>query len=106
LAGPAAGCVWDLLPNEHSAAWDSSVAGSRIRVRFVDDVEKDGERKLVTVAHWNKLLKGALVRYVVETQLTDPAGLADFTHPEGYVYAPELTQVAGHLTEVALVAVR
>ena len=106
LAGPAAGCVWDLLPNEHSAAWDASVARSRIRVRFVDDVEKDGERKLVTVAHWNKLLKGALVRYVVEHQLVDPAGLADFTHPEGYVYAPELTQVSGPLTEVSLVAVR
>ncbi|MBT4892466.1 MAG: hypothetical protein HON60_05905 [Gammaproteobacteria bacterium] len=58
------------------------------------------------MAHWNKLLKGALVRYVVEHQLVDPAGLADFTHPEGYVYAPELTQVSGPLTEVSLVAVR
>jgi len=47
-----------------------------------------------------------LVRYVVEHQLVDPAGLADFTHPEGYVYAPELTQVSGPLTEVSLVAVR
>ncbi len=73
---------------------------------FVDEVEKGGERELVTVAHWHKLLRGALVRSVVNKQLPDPAGLADFTHPEGYVYAPELTQASGPLTEVSLVALR
>ena len=106
LADAAAGCVWDLLPNEHSAAWDPSVAGRRIPVRFLDDVERGGARTLVTVAHWNKLLKGALVRFVLDEGLTDPGGLADFDHPQGYVYDPSLTTTEGAVTDVALVARR
>ena len=100
--------VWDLLPNEHRAAWPASDAPRRrITVRFLDDVERGGRRELVTVSHWNKLLKGALVRHVVETQLTDVEGLARFEHPEGYRYRPDLTEDhgAGRLT-VALVARR
>ncbi len=98
--------VWDLLPNEHTAAWYPSVAGRRIRVRFLDDVVKNGERTLVTVSHWNKLLKGALVRHVVEHGLDDPAGLVDFDHPEGYRYEPSLTETTGTTTDIALVTRR
>ena len=98
--------VWDLLPNEHTAAWDPSVAGRRVRVRFLDDVVKNGERTLVTVSHWNKLLKGALVRHVVEHGLDDPAGLIDFDHPEGYRYEPSLTVINDATTEVVMVARR
>ena len=98
--------VWDLLPNEHTAAWDPSVAGRRVRVRFLDDVVKNGERTLVTVSHWNKLLKGALVRHVVEHGLDDPAGLVDFDHPQGYRYEPSLTETTGTTTDIALVTRR
>jgi len=106
LADAASGTVWDLLPNEHSAAWDPAVAGRRIRVRFLDDVVKGGERTLVTVSHWNKLLKGALVRHVVEHGLDDPEGLVDFDHPEGYRYDPSLTETTGTTTDLALVTRR
>ena len=106
LAAAASGTVWDLLPNEHSAAWDPAVAGRRIRVRFLDDVVKDGVRTLVTVSHWNKLLKGALVRHVVEHGLDDPDGLVDFDHPEGYRYDPSLTETTGTTTDIALVTRR
>ena len=106
LTGAASGTVWDLLPNEHTAAWNPTVAGRRIRVRFLDDVEKGGERTLVTVSHWNKLLKGALVRHVVERGLDDPEDLVGFHHPEGYRYEPSLTVVDGTTTEVTLVARR
>jgi len=106
LADAASGTVWDLLPNEHSAAWNPAIAGRRIRVRFLDDVEKDGERTLVTVSHWNKLLKGALVRHVVEHGLDDPDGLVGFDHPEGYAYDPALTRVDGSTTEISLVTRR
>ena len=58
------------------------------------------------VNHWNKLLKGSLVRHVLSTQLRDPEGLAAFTHPEGYVYRPEHTQTVGKEVTVALVARR
>ncbi len=106
LADAASGTVWDLLPNEHSAAWDPAVAGRRIRVRFLDDVVKGGERTLVTVSHWNKLLKGALVRHVVEHGLDGPESLVDFEHPEGYRYDPSLTETTGTTTDIALVTRR
>ncbi len=106
MAASETDTVWDLLPNEHSAAWDPSVAGRHIRVRFLDDVVKNGERTLVTVSHWNKLLKGALVRHVVEHGLDDPDGLVDFDHPEGYRYDPSLTETTGTTTDLALVTRR
>ena len=100
--------VWDLLPNEHSAAWapDPAAYRQRIRVKFVDDVPDGRGRKRVTVAHWNKLLKGALVRHVLETTLDDPDGLRHFQHPEGYVYDPALTVTRDREVEVTLVAVK
>ena len=110
IADSGTDTVWDLLPNEHAAAWDPSIAGRRIRVRFLDDVVKGGERTLVTVSHWNKLLKGALVRHVVAHGLDDPDGLVDFDHPEGYQYDPSLTEVThgptGTTTDIALVTRR
>jgi hypothetical protein len=63
-------------------------------VRFAETVVRGGRRELVTVAHWNKLLKGALVRHVLATQLREVDGLAEFDHPLGYVFDPELTEVA------------
>jgi cytoplasmic iron level regulating protein YaaA (DUF328/UPF0246 family) len=106
LTKAAAATVWDLLPNEHAAAWDPTIAGHRIRVRFLDDVERSGKRALVTVSHWNKLLKGALVRHLLEHRLDDPDGLVDFAHPEGYAYRPDLTTTSGNTTDIALVSVR
>ena len=48
----------------------------------------------MAVAHWNKLLKGALVAHVVSRQLTAVDDLVDFDHPLGYRFAPDLTEVA------------
>ena len=97
-------CVWDLLPGEHSAGWDPLIAGKRIRVKFLDDIMKNGKQQLVSVSHWNKLLKGALVQFVIENQLLDPSGLTDFSHPEGYVFAPELSTESGNTIDIALVS--
>lgn len=71
--------VWDLLPVEHAAAVDWSGLGPhrRVTVRFVDRHDK-------TVSHWNKLLKGSLVRWLAETGAADPALVADFDHPQRY----------------------
>lgn len=96
--------VWNLLPGEHAAAWTApGRAACEVRVRFLDEVERGGERRLTTVSHWNKLLKGALVRHLLATQLDDPAGLAAFEHPEGYRYEPGLTEQDGVRVQVALV---
>ncbi|HEX2577719.1 MAG TPA: peroxide stress protein YaaA [Aquihabitans sp.] len=71
--------VWDLLPDEHAAAVDWTDLGPRrrVRVRFLDR----GGR---TVSHWNKLLKGSIVRWLVQTGERDPKALAGFDHPQGY----------------------
>ena len=99
LAPIAAGrTIWNLLPNEHDAAWlplnraVRSAPRTIVTVRFVDEVQRKDGRELVAVAHWNKLLKGALVRHMLATQLADIEGLADFVHPRGYRFDPELTE--------------
>lgn len=98
LAPEVAGrTVWDLLPNEHRAAWAPDLDGAPspakiVSVRFADVVRRGGRTELVTVAHWNKLLKGALVRHLVATRSADVDGLARFDHPLGYVYEPDLTE--------------
>jgi cytoplasmic iron level regulating protein YaaA (DUF328/UPF0246 family) len=113
LAPEATGrVVWDLLPNEHRAAWSPAPVGSTdgpvqiVSTRFLDEVAPEragGTPSLVAVAHWNKLLKGSLVRHILTTQLTDVDGLVDFDHPRGYRYRPDLTENEGTLTRVAFV---
>ena len=103
--------VWDLLPGEHRAAWRPDAVGTGsgapaavLAVRFLDeDAPERGERRFRTVSHWNKLLKGALVRHVLTTGADEPDALAGFSHPQGYVYDPTLTEEGSGTTTVALV---
>ncbi len=97
--------IWDLLPTEHAAACRTGALGAArvLTVRFVDDVGNGATRRLVTVSHWNKLLKGALVRHLLATGLDDPDGLTRFTHPLGYTYRRDLTTERSGRTEVSLV---
>lgn len=98
LAERAAGAVvWDLLPQEHSAAVDWSAIRPKLRVtvRFVDRADK-------TVSHWNKLLKGSLVAWLAETGVTEPTDVADFEHPRGYVLDPLASTVEGERVQLVL----
>lgn len=87
--------VWDLLPIEHSAAiaWSDVAPHERVTVRFVDAQGK-------TISHWNKLLKGSLVRWLLTTGATDVDALVDFEHPQGYRYDPAATVREGSLTSL------
>lgn len=89
--------VWDLLPGEHAAAWDPTAVAvrRRITVRFVDT----GGR---TVSHWNKLLKGALVRHLLTEGTTDARALADFEHPSGYRLDPAASDLDAEVATVVL----
>jgi len=90
------GVIWDLLPNEHSAAWDPSAITYDVRytVKFLE-LSSDGQMR--TVNHWSKLLKGALIRHIVSNP--DAAGssdsaldmLTEFSHPEGYQFESDMT---------------
>ena len=96
--------VWDLLPNEHLAAWPRSDAPAlRIRAVFLDEVRSGGRSTFKTVSHWNKLLKGSLVRFVVASQATEVTELKRFRHPEGYVWQPSRTEERDGIMTVAFV---
>lgn len=98
LATRTAGAtVWDLLPLEHQAAmdWTACEPAERITVRFVDAQDR-------TVTHWNKLLKGSLVRWLLTVQPRHVAELAAFEHPLGYRFDPDATSHVGPRTAVVL----
>lgn len=87
--------VWDLLPIEHAAAisWPALAPHERATVRFVDASDK-------TVNHWNKLLKGSLVRWLATHPGVAVDDLASFDHPLGYQYDPALTVRDGANTAI------
>ena len=82
--------VWDLLPIEHTAAMDWSLARptQRVTIRFLT---ADG----TLVSHWNKLLKGSLVRWLLTEQPTGPEALRGFRHPLGYRFDARASDVGG-----------
>ncbi len=75
--------VWDLLPGAHRRAWDCRASmAAHWRVKFV----KRQGKKLRTVSHWSKALKGALIQFICERELVEAETLAEFEHPEGYKF--------------------
>lgn len=106
LAGQADfGVIWDLLPNEHSAAWDPLKVPheARFTAKFA---ERTSNGQLKTITHLSKLLKGALVRHLVANIAGASAPelalemVAEFSHPEGYTFDPGLTSEVDGATEL------
>ena len=60
----------------------------RVTVRFLD---AEGR----TVSHWNKLLKGSLVRWLLTEQPAGPEALGAFRHPLGYRFDPGASSLDG-----------
>ena len=97
--------IWDLLPIEHSAAWEPSAVhyASRFTVKFL---QRTFDGKLRTISHWSKALKGAVVQYLVSNINTaaNPSLclelIAKFSHPEGYKFADEFTREGEGVTEI------
>lgn len=91
--------VWDLLPIEHArmTTWrdGDEAPAQRITVRFVD-------ASGATVSHWNKLLKGALVRWVLTERPVGARDLAGFEHPLGYRLDEAASVLDGPLASVVL----
>lgn len=98
LAERSAGAVvWDLLPQEHAAAvdWSACAPERRITVRFVDRSDR-------YVSHWNKLLKGSLVRWLLTDRPPGPETLRDFDHPLGYRFDAGASSLEGPVATVVL----
>ena len=86
LAAVSSGrAIWNLLPSEHAAAWRAPDGALQWSVRFLEP-GRDGS--LTAVSHWNKLLKGALVRFLVANPAAGPDELAGWEHPMGFRYDP------------------
>lgn len=92
--------VWNLLPNEHDAAWSGTDEVPVVSVRFL---EPGSGGAMVAVAHWNKFLKGAMVRLLVDEPDVGPDDLADWEHPEGFRLDPGRTTVERGRTVLSLV---
>lgn len=98
LAARSAGTVvWDLLPQEHAAAvdWSACAPARRITVRFVDRSDR-------LVSHWNKLLKGSLVRWLLTERPPGPEALPTFDHPLGYRFDAAASSLEGPVATVVL----
>jgi cytoplasmic iron level regulating protein YaaA (DUF328/UPF0246 family) len=89
--------VWDLLPHEHEAAvdWATCAPARRVTVRFLDGQGRP-------ISHWNKLLKGSLVRWLLTEQPEGPEQLAAFRHPLGYRFDRRASSLAGPVAAVVL----
>jgi uncharacterized protein len=94
--------VWNLLPKEHDAAWSPErIAMSECySVRFM---ERRPDGSLAQVSHWNKFLKGALARHLLESPRCGPDELARWRHPSGYRLDPSLTSQHDHATTLTFV---
>ena len=92
--------LWNLLPIEHNAAWTPASELPQLTVKFF---ERRPDGSLVAVSHWNKFLKGALLRHLLEHPETTPRSLEHWEHPSGYRLDPLLTQVRGPVTGLAFV---
>jgi cytoplasmic iron level regulating protein YaaA (DUF328/UPF0246 family) len=103
LAERADGCtVWNLLPNEHAAAWRAPDGMTQWSVRFLE-LGRDGS--LVVVSHRNKLLKGALVRHLLAHPTTTPGDLAGWRHPMGFRYDRSRDEERAGVTTLSFVLV-
>ena len=101
LAERAEDCtVWNLLPNEHAAAWRAPDGMTQWSARFLEP-GRDGS--LVMVSHRNKLLKGALVRHLLAHPTTTPDDLAGWRHPMGFRYDPARDEERAGVTILSFV---
>lgn len=92
--------VWNLLPNEHAAAWRAPDGIAQHSATFL---ERRPDGSLVAVSHWNKALKGALVRFLLAHPGAGPADLAGWSHPAGFRYDPARTERVRGITVLRFV---
>ncbi len=92
--------MWNLLPTEHAAAWRPPAGVTQCSVRFL---ERRADGELVAVSHWNKFLKGGLVRFLLANPHAGADELAAWDHPAGYRLDPSLTEARDGITVLAMV---
>jgi len=90
IAERAAGrTVWNLLPQEHAAAWEAPGGLAQYSARFL---ERRADGSLAAVSHRNKFLKGALVRFLLANPGAGPDDLSGWELPVGYRFDAARTE--------------
>lgn len=92
--------VWNLLPNEHAAAWRAPDGLVQYAAAFL---ERRPDGTLAAVSHRNKTLKGALVRFLLAHPDAGPDDLTGWEHPAGYRFDPTRTEVVRDVTVLRFV---
>jgi cytoplasmic iron level regulating protein YaaA (DUF328/UPF0246 family) len=92
--------VWNLLPNEHAAAWRAPIDLPQWSVRFL---ERRPDGALSAVSHRNKALKGALVRHLLAHPTAEPPDLSGWRDHDGAVFDASVTEDGTGLGVVSLV---
>ena len=64
---------------------------------------RSADGSLTEVSHWNKFLKGALVRFLLACPAAGPDDLAGWEHPAGFRYLPSLTEDRDGITLLQMV---
>lgn len=97
--------VWNLLPEQHQrmTEFPGDVAAVH-EVKFVKRVVRSGVAEWKTISHHSKILKGALVRYMLSKDPMKPKDLRDFTHPDGYKYEPSLSVESRTASQIVFAA--
>ncbi len=81
-------------------AWQPPERVTQYAVRFL---ERSADGSLTAVSHWNKFLKGALVRFLLAHPAAGPDDLAGWEHPAGFRYLPSLTEDRDGITLLQMV---
>lgn len=93
--------LWNLLPQEHAAAFVAPPAATEITVRFLRHTP---EGEAVAVSHWNKALKGALVSHLLSNPTATLDDLTGWDHPAGYRLDPSSLDPDGGVMALRFVA--
>jgi cytoplasmic iron level regulating protein YaaA (DUF328/UPF0246 family) len=96
--------VYDLLPQEHAAAFDAGAhaPATRVRLRVEQEARRGDAVVRTVVGHDAKAVKGRLARWLLEGEVEDPAALAGFA-ALGYELDAAASSLAGREALAVLV---
>ena len=81
----------DTLINCASQEYFGAVALKALKLRVITpSFQEDKGQGPATVSFFAKRARGAMARYIVQNQITDPRDLADF-NVDGYTFTPALS---------------
>ena len=97
VGGQSSETLIDSFFSDFTAEWVRANPNLATSARYFSGDEQDR-----TVSHWNKLLKGSLVRWLLSASPARPCDLAGFQHPLGYRFDATASALDGPVATVVL----